>query len=100
MGGHTHCNTPHPYGTGAGFRVAGFGMTDNGCADFGVPIVDSTGGRLRFWYFDTSNDEAYEAVLACVQKTGWRQCTRLATLWLDEPLALAADASANTTVIV
>lgn len=83
--GHTHCNDPHPHGqVGAGFRVAGQGM--GGCGNFGMPVVDTTGGRVRFWYFDTANDGLYNAVLSCVRQSGWRQCTHLATLWLDQPL--------------
>lgn len=83
--GHTHCNDPHPHGkVGAGFRVAGFGM--EGCGNYGVPIIDSTSGRIRFWYFDTSTDELYNEVTSCVQQSGWRQCTHLAVLWLDQAL--------------
>lgn len=83
--GHTHCNDPHPHGkVGAGFRVAGFGM--EGCGNFGVPIVDTTDGRVRFWYFDTSSDEKYSSVLSCVESHGWRGCTNQATLWLDQAI--------------
>merc|ERR1712060_799721 len=78
--GHTHCNNPHPHGqVGAGFRVAGFGM--EGCGNYGIPIIDTHAGRVRFWYFDTSSDELYEAVMKCVTAKGWRGCTSLATLW-------------------
>jgi len=84
--GHTHCNDPHPHGKiDTGFRVAGFGM--EGCGNFGMPIVDTTEGRVRFWYFDTSSDDLYDQVTNCVQAQGWRQCTDLATLWLDQPIA-------------
>jgi hypothetical protein len=87
--GHTHCNDPHPHGKiGAGFRVAGFGM--EGCNNFGMPLVDTTEDRVRFWYFDTSSDGLYENVTTCVQSKGWRGCTDLATLWLDEPIARAS----------
>lgn len=83
--GHTHCNTPHPFGpVGAGFRVAGFGM--EGCGNFGMPIVDTTEGRIRFWYFDASSDALYDGLMACIPESGWRQCTHLATLWLDQAL--------------
>lgn len=91
--GHTHCNDPHPHGKeGAGFRVAGFGM--EGCNNFGMPLVDTTSGRVRFWYFDTSTDDTYDAVIACVGQKGWRQCTDLATLWLDEPIGSASTVKA------
>mmetsp|Transcript_36132 Transcript_36132/g.100336 ORF Transcript_36132/g.100336 Transcript_36132/m.100336 type:complete len:227 (-) Transcript_36132:91-771(-) len=85
--GHTHCNNPHPKPMGqrhgAGFRVAGFGM-GKGCGNFGVPMLDTTGGRVRVWYFDASSDELYAALHDCVQRRGWRRCTHLATLWLDQ----------------
>ena len=46
--------------------LLGFGMEHanvlGGCEKFGVPIMDTVGGRVRFWYFDTSTDEAYETV--------------------------------------
>jgi len=83
--GHTHCNQPHPHGhVGTGFMVAGFGM--GGCGNFGMPIIDTTEGRLRFWYFDTSNKAKYDAAVACAQEKGWRQCLDLATSWLDEAI--------------
>eukprot|EP00403_Amphidinium_massartii_P014192 CAMPEP_0178419796 /NCGR_PEP_ID=MMETSP0689_2-20121128/25796_1 /TAXON_ID=160604 /ORGANISM="Amphidinium massartii, Strain CS-259" /LENGTH=440 /DNA_ID=CAMNT_0020041247 /DNA_START=86 /DNA_END=1405 /DNA_ORIENTATION=- len=84
--GHTHCNDPHPHGkVGAGFRVAGFGM--GGCGNYGMPIVDTSEDRVRFWYFDTVSEKQYGEVISCVQQKGWRSCTHMATLWLDEPLA-------------
>ena len=109
--GHTHCNTVAPYVerwgaevAGAGFRVSGMGMAadestcklaPNGTAcpdcdaapNFGFPIFDSTGGRLRVLYFDTSTDDKYAAALACVQQQGWRACAAdHASVWLDTPL--------------
>jgi len=89
--GHTHCNDIHPHGkVGAGFRVAGFGM--EGCGNYGIPIVDTTEDRVRFWYFDTSDDTKYNATIGCVQSEGWRQCTHLATSWLDQPINSSAFA--------
>lgn len=83
--GHTHCNDPHPHGKiDTGFRVAGFGM--EGCGNFGMPLVDTTDGRVRFWYFDTSSDDQYDSVIGCVKQNGWRNCSAFATLWLDEPI--------------
>eukprot|EP00932_Pfiesteria_piscicida_P010996 SRR837773.22052.p1 GENE.SRR837773.22052~~SRR837773.22052.p1 ORF type:complete len:217 (+),score=13.73 SRR837773.22052:34-651(+) len=83
--GHTHCNDVHPHGkVDTGFRVAGFGMS--GCGNYGMPIVDTTEGRVRFWYFDTTSADALKKVVACVSKSGWRQCTALATKWLDQPI--------------
>jgi hypothetical protein len=87
--GHTHCNDPHPHGkVGAGFRVAGFGMV--GCGNYGMPLVDTTENRVRFWYFDTSSDEKYNTAIACVRSNGWRQCTGMATLWLDQAINKSA----------
>jgi hypothetical protein len=81
--GHTHCNVPHPHGhQDTGFMVAGQGM--EGCANYGVPVFDTTGGRNRVYYFDTSTDQKYEAVMACVPDKGWRQCLDLAETWLDQ----------------
>jgi len=85
--GHTHCNNPLPGNNGAGFRVAGFGM--DGCGNYGVPILDTTSDRARIWYFDTSTDYLFGEVIACVQRKGWRHCTNMATLWLDQPLGSA-----------
>jgi len=82
--GHTHCNLPHPHGhVDTGFMVAGQGMT--GCGNYGIPVLDTTGGRTRMFYFDTSSDEKYEAVMGCVPKKGWRACINLADVWLDQP---------------
>ena len=51
--GHTHCNVPHPHGkTDTGFMVAGQGM--EGCGNYGMPIVDTTGGRVRVWHFESA----------------------------------------------
>lgn len=93
--GHTHCNNPHPYGNmGTGFRVSGFGMAGSGCigddsGNFGVPLFDTRHGRIRFWYFDTSTDDLYGQVIACVKTSGWESCVHLAVLWLDEPILMS-----------
>jgi hypothetical protein len=105
--GHTHCNVPHPHGhNGTGFMVAGQGMVDPGCLDrpdgsrYGVPVFDTTEGRLRFWYFGIDkpigqpassdkrvSDRRYDELIGCVRQGGWRSCTHLAELWLDQPLS-------------
>lgn len=95
--GHTHCNDPHPHGKiDTGFRVAGFGM-GGGCQDgtrYGIPIVDTTSDRVRFWYFDASTDDLYDQVLSCVRSKGWRACTSsLAKLWLDQPIGASSASS-------
>lgn len=108
--GHTHCNTHRPYVdewgaevADAGFRVSGMGMAASGdtcrldangtscpsCEaqpNFGFPIVDSTGSRLRVLYFATHDDARYDAVLGCVRQHGWRGCEKLASVWLDTPI--------------
>lgn len=95
--GHTHCNDPHPRGEQTGFRVAGFGM--EGCGNFGVPVLDTTGGKARIWYFDTESEPNYETVLDCVRPKGWRACTHLATLWLDEALPKRSSKSSAPPVV-
>jgi hypothetical protein len=98
--GHTHCNVPHPHGyEETGFMVSGQGM-QHGCfpdyestTNYGVPVVDSTGGRLRMWYFPVVAmahgkvvNDTFDAVHTCVDGQGWRACTHLAHLWLDQAL--------------
>jgi hypothetical protein len=95
--GHTHCNDPHPHGyNNTGFRVAGQGM--EGCGNWGMPIFDTTDGRTRVYYFDTSTDEKYEAVMACVPSQGWRACLHLATTWLDEQRDMLKSADVSVVV--
>jgi len=110
--GHIHCNVKDLYGyTGTGFRVAGMGMwgelnpcSGDGCKmckggsddqNFGIPIVDTTEGKFRFWYFDLGNRnhgkarimEKYRTLTECVSSKGWRECLDLATLWHQQDLA-------------
>eukprot|EP00937_MAST-01D_sp_MAST-1D-sp2_P006156 g6156.t1 len=93
--GHTHCNVPHPHGkTDTGFMVAGQGM--EGCGNYGMPIVDTTGGRVRVWHFEIVSKEgtdSYDDTYACLQQKGWRGCTDHADLWLDQPINATAAAS-------
>lgn len=100
--GHTHCNTPHPESSQKGYRVSGFGMEGEGTENctlagnnFGIPILDTTEGRARWWYFETHTDDLYNQVIGCVKRKGWRSCTENATLWLDVPLP-----HANTTSVI
>jgi len=90
--GHTHCNVPHPHGKiDTGFMVAGQGM--EGCGNYGIPILDTTEDRVRFWNFEVvSKDgkDTYDEVMACVTAKGWRACTDLAESWLDIPLNTTA----------
>ena len=42
---------PHPHGNiDTGFMVAGQGM--EGCGNYGIPIIDTTEGRVRVWHFE------------------------------------------------
>ena len=86
--------------------VAGFGMTatedtckvdttgkscsEAGCkagGNFGIPIFDTTDGRLRVYFFATSTNDELKTVLACVSGNGWRKCVaEHATVWLDTPI--------------
>ena len=101
--GHTHCNVKDLFGyTGTGFRVSGMGMSGGGkmCKggsddqSFGIPIVDTTEGKFRFWYFDLGHPkqgkahimEKYRTVTECASSKGWRECLDLATLWLQQDL--------------
>jgi len=86
--GHTHCNIPHPHGqVDTGFMVAGQGMI--GCGNYGLPVIDSTDSRVRVWYFDVvsqKGEDNYDPIIKCLRDNGWRKCTHLATLWLDQAL--------------
>ena len=48
--GHTHCNMV----VDGGFIVGAFGKTNTDCSQFGIPYLDSTGGRLQVVYFPIS----------------------------------------------
>lgn len=82
--GHTHCNKIIT--KDVGFMMAGQGM--DGCGNFGLPIVDSTNGRIRIWYYEIANlkgTDNYETLLKCFQqgKGIVDGCSHLATLWLN-----------------
>ena len=64
-----------------------------GCGNYGVPIIDTTGGRVRVYYFpidDKSFAEGtdnYAATMNCLkEKAGWGGCLHLATTWLDQAI--------------
>eukprot|EP00038_Savillea_parva_P010735 m.192410 g.192410 ORF g.192410 m.192410 type:complete len:573 (-) comp18633_c0_seq1:255-1973(-) len=87
--GHTHCNVPHPHGhVNTGFMVAGQGM--EGCGNYGMPIVDTTEGRVRVYHFEIvakNGTDSYDATMSCLsQSATWRNCTHLADVWLDQPI--------------
>ena len=88
--GHTHCN--EVTATDVGFMVAGMGMeaftTPRLCrrgANFGVPVIDTGGGRVRIYYFPLDSAEEYDAAVACFKESGLSNCYDLATVWLDAP---------------
>ena len=65
-----------------------------GCGNYGFPVLDTTGGRVRMWYFAVANTgkdgsppfDRFEEIFECIDQSGWRKCTHLATPWLDEPI--------------
>jgi hypothetical protein len=61
-----------------------------GCANYGIPIIDTTDDRLRVYHFEINgkNDkDSYNATMGCLSSSnGWRNCTHLADLWLDQPI--------------
>ena len=90
--GHTHCNMPHPHGyNGTGFMVAGQGM--EGCGNYGVPIIDSTEGRLRMWYFPIVDTPGFDKLRALFDTAGpqflFSASATKATS--DEPAAMPFD---------
>ena len=67
--------------------VAGQGM--EGCGNYGIPVLDTTEGRIRVWYFDVVNVDGvdnYDHIINCITTNGWRKCTHLATKWLDQQM--------------
>jgi hypothetical protein len=92
--GHLHCN--QVVDKDLGFMVGANGMGDfSGCGgDWGLPIVDTTEGRFRIYYFPISKFQIreheqydnYDAILDCITNKGISQCYELATVWVDTPL--------------
>ena len=88
--GHKHCNEVRE--TDVGFMVGGMGMTDAGCGGaLGLPIVDTTGGSFKVYYFPIQNlkigqtQNQYDEVLECLRAKGVSQCYHLATKWSEVP---------------
>lgn len=95
--GHKHCNMVTE--ADVGFMVGAQGMSDKDeCGGaYGLPVVDTTGGRFRVYYFpiaqaknvgghDVPTFDNYDAILQCVKAGGISSCYHLATLWADTPL--------------
>jgi len=91
--GHTHCNMISEQGLG--FMLGGFGMMGTlSCSNFGLPVVDTTGGHIKVLYFPittthTSWDQgeaAFNNLTACVSSHGFGGCEHLAEVWMDEKI--------------
>ena len=89
--GHTHCNMISEQGVG--FMLGGFGMMGTlNCGNFGLPIVDTTGGHIRVLYFPiqnthTSSDQAeanFNNLTSCITDHGFGGCEHLAEVWMDD----------------
>lgn len=86
--GHKHCN--HVTTADVGFMVGAMGMKDSGCTgEFGIPVVDSTDGYFKVYYFPIAQYDSfdnYDEVLSCFQEKGVSGCYDLATLWSSTSL--------------
>lgn len=88
--GHTHCNEVVKNATG--FMVAGQGM--EGCGNFGIPVLDTTGDKAELSYFplnDLGNrgSDQFDALLSCIKENGFSGCPSLASKtgpWLSQAL--------------
>lgn len=62
-----------------------------GCGDYGIPVFDTTEGRLRVYFFLVQTggpkhqvpENHYDAILSCIQQNGVSGCYHLATEWTD-----------------
>lgn len=91
--GHQHCNQVME--KDVGFMLGGMGMgTSAACGGvFGVPVVDTTGGRFRVLYFsifgpDIEGTQNLQATISCFQDKGVSGCYDLpnVVVWADVPL--------------
>jgi hypothetical protein len=87
--GHKHCNIVTQ--KDVGFMVGGQGMSDaTSCGGaYGIPIVDTTGGRFRVYYFpiaQANTFDNYNTILSCIQSKGVSGCYNLAQEWANVPL--------------
>jgi len=84
--GHKLCNIATE--ANVGFMVGAQDMSDaTSCGGaFGIPIVDTTGGRFKVYYFpiaQANQFDNYNNILSCIQSSGVSGCYHLATLWAD-----------------
>jgi hypothetical protein len=91
MLGHRHCNMVME--EGKGFMVGAMGMEDHECGEYGVPVVDTTDGTFKMYYFlvqsarpEKTQVDNYDEVLSCITENGVSGCYHLATLWNTFPL--------------
>ncbi len=88
--GHKHCNLI--WEKDVGFMVGANGMVDGFCDPmFGIPVVDTTGGQFKVYYFPINNLASgldnFDAVLSCVKQNGVSGCYHLAVDWTHAPVA-------------
>lgn len=89
--GHMHCNLVKD--GGLGFMVGANGMSDStSCGGvFGIPVVDTTGGSFKVYYFAINDEKAgkdyYEETLKCFTEKGVSSCYDLPSVvkWADVP---------------
>lgn len=89
--GHKHCNMVTD--PDVGFMVGAMGMADSSSCGgtFGLPVVDTTEGSFKVYYFPlarTDGFDNYDAVLNCVRTSGVSQCYHLATVWTSRPFVM------------
>jgi len=87
--GHKHCNMVTE--KDVGFMVGAQGMSDaTGCGgNYGIPIVDTTGGTFKVYYFPIAQANEYDnfdTMLSCFKTNGVSGCYHLATLWAETTL--------------
>jgi len=90
--GHKHCNVVKE--ADVGFMVGAQGMSDSSdCGGvFGIPVVDTTDGRFRVYYFEINNEKVgsdyFEETLKCFADKGVSSCYDLPSVvkWADVPL--------------
>jgi hypothetical protein len=95
--GHKHCNMVTE--TNVGFMVGAQGMSDkDDCGGaYGIPVVDTTGGTFKVYYFPIQQAKKllqpdivpfnnYDNILGCIKANGVSGCYHLATLWAETPL--------------
>lgn len=86
--GHEHCNLVEEQGVG--YMVGANGM--GGCGEWGVPVVDTTSGEFKVYYFllyvqpgpknsATAPIDNFDAVYNCFRDNGVSKCYHLATEW-------------------